>query len=204
MSISTGSTLLASDMQSYVASGKTISAGRICYASDVKMSVSVGTLIKPNIISTRYIIQNGSLVNGYTASKCTSGTIYIGSENGYYYVNTYQGGSNDTISCYFGTVSGVGTTWKTLVISSREVGNGSWVGTTSAKGAKEASYLQSVKLSGQRSSFNSQHTSTLALSNTSAQYIAIKTSSWMTWDQYGTVYGAGGKVQTYNMYLRSW
>lgn len=199
MAISAGNIILGSDMS--------FSAGVLAEASAVNTkigtnAVTQGTLIEPvTTLSRRDIILNGDVASGF-GLKGVGGNVSFSDKGSYLHLQGYQGGGSASVAGYLTLAIPLDGYWKTLVVETREVGDGAWAGLSTNTSNDSPSYAASVKLCNRRDSWTGRHTSSINVSGLNGTYyIAFRAKAWLTWDEYGTVYGAGGQMDIYNVYF---
>lgn len=164
------------------------------------VTVSDVTDYSVTVVLTLYLIRNGAFTSGISQNHVPSER-WFKTEDDHLVLQTYQGGSNEYTSGYLKPATAFGY-WKTLYIDSRETGDGAYAGICSTNTAQQASFTKSVQLCSRRDTWDSRHTSSCSVSGvTGNYYVTLRAKAWITWDEWGTVYGTGGQIRVWNLWL---
>lgn len=198
MAISQGNIILASDVG--LTAGTTATASGINAAMGT--SVSQGTLIQP-ISGRKYFIQNGKKVSGTSYSATGSVWQNWSNQSDHVWLTTYTGGSNDYCGAYVSPATIFTGQWKKLVIDRNGVGDTSYIGLTTNGSGKDPSFAARFTLWSRRDNWTGRSTQTFDISSITSGtlYIGIRLKAWLSGDEWGNVYGSGGSLKIYNLYL---
>lgn len=149
-----------------------------------------------------YFIQNGDFAEWVTRKVVGETRSVFADKGSYVWLTTdsVENPSNIVASGYFTNEIDMGF-WKTLYVDSQEKGQSTHAGLVTGTTLKEASFTNSVRLAGQRESYDSRSTKTLDVTSvTGTRYVALRARGWILIDSGGAT-GAPGIIRVWNMYL---
>lgn len=169
------------------------------------VTISEPTSYAVTVGLTWYLIKNGNFCAGFGHKYVATGGARnaFGDYGDYIWLTTDTASqmSNTYISGYFTDAIDMDY-WNSLIIDCQGIGSSTYGGVVTATSAGEASFTNSVKISGQTKSYTSRSTKTVGLSGVSGtRYVALRASAWSYWDSGGTT-GSYGGIRIYNLYLQ--